>query len=214
MEESGERMVMQVNDIILVGTVASEVECDYDSFDHELYKFQILVRRKSGAFDVLNCVSRDAKELKKGDRIRVYGYIRSRNEIYGNKRHCHIYVFCKRYEKSEMESALNLVQIQGNISRVGRLRKTSAEGIYIVDFIVCVTDNMGKHFIPAIAWRKTAELISTMKKWDEISFLGRFQSREYSKWLDDGTEERRMAYEVSCNTILGEVKNENFKNEH
>lgn len=204
---------MQVNDIILVGTVASEVVCDYDSFDHELYKFQILVRRKSVAFDVLNCVSRDAKELKKGDRIRVYGYIRSRNEIYGNKRHCRIYVFCKRYEKSEMEPGLNLVQIQGNISRVGRLRKTSAEGIYIVDFIVCVTDNMGKHFIPAIAWRKTAEMISGMKKWDEISFLGRFQSRDYEKQLEDGTREVRTAYEVSCNTILGEVKNETVKHE-
>lgn len=202
---------MQVNDIILVGTVASEVVCDYDSFDHELYKFQILVRRKSVAFDVLNCVSRDAKELKKGDRIRVYGYIRSRNEIYGNKRHCRIYVFCKRYEESEMEPGLNLVQIQGNISRVGRLRKTSAEGIYIVDFIVCVTDNMGKHFIPAIAWRKTAEMISGMKKWDEISFLGRFQSRDYEKQLEDGTREVRTAYEVSCNNILGEVKDETVK---
>ena len=204
-------MVIQVNDIILEGSVASEVVCDYDSFDHELYKFQILVRRKSGAFDVLNCVSRYAKELKKGDRIRVYGYIRSRSEVCGNKRHCRIYVFCKRYEESEMEPGLNLVQIQGNISRVGRLRKTSAEGIYIVDFIVCVTDNMGKHFIPAIAWRKTAEMISGMKKWDEISFLGRFQSRDYEKQLEDGTREVRTAYEVSCNNILGEVKDETVK---
>lgn len=204
---------MQVNDIILEGTVASEVVCDYDSFDHELYKFQILVRRKSGAFDVLNCVSRDAKELKKGDRIRVYGYIRSRNEICGNKRHCRIYVFCKRYEKSEMESGLNLVQIQGNIPRVGRLRKTSAEGIYIVDFIVRVQDSIGIHYIPAIAWRKTAEMISGMKKWDEISFLGRFQSRDYEKQLEDGTREVRTAYEVSCNNILGEVKNETVKYE-
>lgn len=112
-----------------------------------------------------------------------------------------------------MEPGLNLVQIQGNISRVGRLRKTSAEGIYIVDFIVCVTDNMGKHFIPAIAWRKTAEMISGMKKWDEISFLGRFQSRDYEKQLEDGTREVRTAYEVSCNTILGEVKNETVKHE-
>lgn len=204
---------MQVNDIILEGTVASEVVCDYDSFDHEIYKFQILVRRKSGAFDVLNCVSRDAKELKNGDRIRIYGYIRSRKEIYGNKLHCHIYVFCKRYEKSEEELETNLVQIQGSISRVGAIRKTHTLGIYIVDFIVCVTDNMGKHFIPAIAWRKTAEMISGMKKWDEISFLGRLQSREYEKKLEDGTREVRTAYEVSCNNILGEVKNETVKHE-
>lgn len=206
-------MVIQVNDIILEGTVASEVVCDYDSFDHELYKFHILVRRKSGAFDVLNCVSRDAKELKKGDRIRVYGYIRSRNEIYGNKRHCHIYVFCKRYEKSEEGLDMNLVQIQGSIARVEAIRKTPVGGMYIVDFIVCVTDNMGKHFIPAIAWRKTAEMISRMKKLDEISFLGRFQSREYEKQLEDGTREVRTAYEVSCNNILGGVKNETVKYE-
>lgn len=204
---------MQLNDIILEGTVASEVVCDYDSFDHEIYKFQILVRRKSGAFDLLNCVSRDAKELKNGDRIRIYGYIRSRKEIYGNKLHCHIYVFCKGYEKSEKELDTNLVQIQGSISRVGAIRKTHTLGIYIVDFIVCVTDNMGKHFIPAIAWRKTAEMISGMKKWDEISFLGRFQSREYEKRLEDGTIEVRTAYEVSCNNILGEVKNETVKYE-
>lgn len=204
---------MQVNDIILEGTVASEVVCDYDSFDHEIYKFQILVRRKSGAFDLLNCVSRDAKELKNGDRIRIYGYIRSRKEIYGNKLHCHIYVFCKGYEKSEKELDTNLVQIQGSISRVGAIRKTHTLGIYIVDFIVCVTDNMGKHFIPAIAWRKTAEMISGMKKWDEISFLGRFQSREYEKRLEDGTIEVRTAYEVSCNNILGDVKNETVKYE-
>lgn len=202
-----------MNDIILEGTVASEVVCDYDSFDHEIYKFQILVRRKSGAFDLLNCVSRDAKELKNGDRIRIYGYIRSRKEIYGNKLHCHIYVFCKGYEKSEKELDTNLVQIQGSISRVGAIRKTHTLGIYIVDFIVCVTDNMGKHFIPAIAWRKTAEMISGMKKWDEISFLGRFQSREYEKRLEDGTIEVRTAYEVSCNNILGDVKNETVKYE-
>ena len=204
---------MQVNDIILEGTVASEVVCDYDSFDHELYKFKISVERKSGTRDALNCVSRNAKELKAGDRIRVYGSIRSRDEISEDKRHCRIYVFCKRYEKYEMESGLNLVQIQGNISRVGRLRKTSAEGIYIVDFIVRVQDSIGIHYIPAIAWRKTAELISTMKKWDEISFLGRFQSREYEKRLEDGTIEVRTAYEVSCNNILGEVKNETVKYE-
>jgi hypothetical protein len=204
---------MQVNDIILEGTVASEVVCDYDSFDHEIYKFQILVRRKSGAFDVLNCVSRNAKELKKGDRIRVYGYIRSRNEICGNKRHCHIYVFCKRYEKPEEELETNLVQIKGNISKIGTLRNTPSGRIYIIDFTVKVYDSIGVHYIPAIAWRKTAEMISGMKKWDEISFLGRFQSREYEKRLEDGTIEVRTAYEVSCNNILGDVKNETVKYE-
>ena len=206
-------MVMQVNDIILEGIVASEVIIDYDSFDHELYKFKISVRRKSGTCDVLNCVSRNAKELKMGDQIRVDGSIRSRNEIYGNKRHCHVYVFCKRCEKAEKDYGMNLVQIQGNISKIGSLRKTPAGGIHIIDFIVKVYDSIGIHYIPAIAWGKTAEMISEMKKWDEISFLGRFQSREYEKRLDDGTREVRTAYEVSCNTILGEVKNETVKHE-
>lgn len=204
---------MLVNDIILEGTVASEVECDYDSFDHELYKFKISVERKSGTRDALNCVSRNAKELKAGDRIRVYGSIRSRDEISEDKRHCRIYVFCKRYEKSEMEYGLNLVQIKGNISKIGALRKTPSGRIYVIDFTVKVYDSIGVHYIPAIAWRKTAEMISGMKKWDEISFLGRFQSREYEKRLEDGTREVRTAYEVSCNNILGEVKNETVKYE-
>lgn len=199
-------MVIQMNEIILEGKVTSEVICDYDSFDRKIYKFQISIKRKSGTRDTLNCVMDERPDCKKDDYVRVSGAIRSKYEISGSAGHCRIFVYGEKCEKLKSQSNLDTVWISGEISKMCVLRMTPMSNKYILDFVVKVTDGSGSHYIPTIAWGVTALMLSGMQKGDEILFSGRFQSRAYSKRLEDGTEEMRTAYEVSCNRI-GEVKN-------
>ena len=56
-------------------------------------------------------------------------------------------------------------------------------------------------FIPTIFWEKDAETVNQYTEGDAIAVSGRLQSREYSKRLNEGLEELRVAYELSVCSI-------------
>ena len=56
-------------------------------------------------------------------------------------------------------------------------------------------------YLPCIAWGRNARFIKDAQIGSKIEIVGRIQSREYQKKLDDGTIETRTAYEISVNHV-------------
>ena len=56
-------------------------------------------------------------------------------------------------------------------------------------------------YIPCIAWGRTARFCENLEVGTELRVTGRVQSREYEKKYEDGTVEKRIAYEVSVSNL-------------
>lgn len=56
-------------------------------------------------------------------------------------------------------------------------------------------------YIPTIFWEKDAELINEYTEGDVVTVTGRLQSRGYTKKIDEGLEELRVAYELSVSSV-------------
>ncbi len=112
---------------------------------------------------------------------------------------------------------MNSVNLIGRLTRDPELRSTAAgesvcsfslavqrkfknkEGEYIADFINCV------------AWRKTAEFISTyFKKGQQMGAQGELQTR---RWDDNGTTRYAVEVIVTGTTFVGKSENNNRSTE-
>lgn len=112
-------------------------------------------------------------------------------------------------EKSETEEEetphrklpSNQIFLDGFVCKQPVYRKTPL-GREIADVLVAVNRQYGKSdYIPCIAWGRNAKFASEIKIGSNIQVVGRVQSREYSKKLDDERTEIRVAYEVSVGQI-------------
>ena len=56
-------------------------------------------------------------------------------------------------------------------------------------------------YIPCIIWGRNARFASGFEIGTHLRINGRIQSREYTKCYPDGTEETRIAYEVSVSRV-------------
>ena len=80
--------------------------------------------------------------------------------------------------------------------------RVTPKGREIADVLIAVNRAYGKSdYIPCIAWGRNARFAGGLEVGEHIQIQGRFQSREYTKKLDDGTEEIRTAYEISVSRI-------------
>ena len=71
-------------------------------------------------------------------------------------------------------------------------------GREITDMLIAVNRAYNKSdYIPCIVWGRNARYASSFAVGDKISAIGRVQSRQYEKQLEDGTHMLRTAYEVS-----------------
>ena len=117
-----------------------------------------------------------------------------------DKSHLEVTVFVKEvllYEKDE-----NNVELDGFICKEPVYRETPF-GRQITDLIVASNRerNFKSDYIPCIAWGRNAIRASEFNVGTRVKVLGRLQSREYKKKIDDGTYEVRTAYELSAYMI-------------
>ena len=118
--------------------------------------------------------------------------------------------------KAEQQNDIVLV---GEIVYKPTYRETP-RGKRISDIFVKVKNQLTKcsSLIPCICWNETADEVANWLPGDTVKLIGRLQSREYEKLIEelyaDGVvaervTETRTAYEVSVHTIKKEeVKNE------
>ena len=75
-------------------------------------------------------------------------------------------------------------------------------GREISDILLAVNRAYNKSdYIPCIAWGRNARFCSKMSVGTEVKVTGRIQSRNYEKKHDDGSVEKKTAYEVSISNL-------------
>ncbi len=149
-----------------------------------------------------------SNKYEDGQEISLIGNIRSYSEkINENKNKVHLYVFT--YFDQPEEDVDNNFIVDGRICKIDSLRK-SMSGNYNIHFILAnniiskASHQKLNTYIPMVAFGKVAEEIAKLQVSDQIQVTGRLNSREYTKRLESGKEETRIAYEGIVNefTIL------------
>ena len=106
----------------------------------------------------------------------------------------------------------NEVVLIGYICKKPVYRQTPF-GRDIADILLAVNRAYNKSdYIPSIAWGRTARFCQNLEVGTEVKIVGRVQSRNYEKKLEDGTILKKVAYEVSIGS-LEVVKEAEHKNE-
>ena len=191
-----------MNKIILSGKVTDEPTFSHEVHGEKFYRFRLLSSRQSGNCDILVCIVPEIIKngISEGNKVKVLGEIRTRNVHENGKNHLEITVFVKDvllYEEDE-----NNVELDGFICKEPVYRETPF-GRQITDLIVASNRerNYKSDYIPCIAWGRNAIRTSELDVGTRDKVLGRLQSREYKKKIDDETYEARTAYELSAYMI-------------
>lgn len=188
-----------MNKIVLAGLVTEEPTFSHEVHGEKFYCFYLSSSRQSGYCDVLMCTVPEIIKngINEGNMVKVLGEIRTRNVHENDKNHLEITVFVKEvllYEEDE-----NNVELDGFICKEPTYRETPF-GRQITDLIVASNRerNFKSDYIPCIAWGRNAIRSSEFNVGTRVKVLGRLQSREYKKKIDDGIYEVRIAYELSA----------------
>ena len=202
-----------MNKIVLAGLVTEEPMFSHEVHGEKFYRFRLLSSRQSGNCDILVCIVPEIIKngISEGNKVKVFGEIRTRNVHENDKNHLEITVFVKEvllYEEDE-----NNVELDGFICKEPTYRETPL-GRQVSDLIVASNREYFKSdYIPCIAWGRNAIRASEFNVGTRVKVLGRLQSREYNKRLGDETYEARTAYELSSSMVSvveeSEESNEN-----
>ena len=149
--------------------------------------------------------------LQDGKKILVKGQFRSYNSYENEKNKLILTVFAKdiaelpinedENEMTKKDTITNEVVLIGYICKKPIYRQTPF-GREIADLLLAVNRAYNKSdYIPSIAWGRNARFCQNLEVGTRVKIVGRVQSRNYEKKLEDGTVETRVAYEVSIGSL-------------
>ena len=203
---------LENNHLVLVGKVTSDKKFSHEIYGESFYIFDLEVARLSGNSDIIPITISERlileKELEIGDKVAIEGQFRSYNSYENEKNRLILTVFAKdiKYlseedEENSSEKVSNEVTLIGYICKKPIYRQTPF-GREISDILLAVNRAYNKSdYIPCIAWGRTARFCENLEVGTELRVTGRVQSREYEKKYEDGTVEKRIAYEVSVSNL-------------
>ena len=215
------------NHLTLVGKVTSDKEFSHEIYGEKFYTFNLAVPRLSGNADIIPITISERlitnEELKIDSKISIDGQFRSYNSYQNERSRLILTVFAKDIQflpnQDEditvgKEVVSNEVVLDGYLCKKPIYRKTPF-GREISDILLAVNRAYNKSdYIPCIAWGRTARFCENLEVGTELRVIGRVQSREYEKKHEDGTVEKRVAYEVSVSSLETSNKEEENKEEN
>ena len=216
MESSFENNVIKMG-----GVVASELELSHEIYGEKFYRFYIEIDRLSGQKDRIPVIISerliDVDDFNIGKIIFIEGQYRSYNKMdESNKSRLILSVFVKdikQLEVSENVKTVNELTVTGVVCKQPIYRKTPL-GRDIADILLAVNRSYNKSdYIPCIIWGRNAKYCEHLETGTTVKVVGRVQSREYEKKYEDGTVEKRVAYEVSVSKFEIVDKAEESKEE-
>lgn len=208
------------NKVSLIGTIESTFEFDHEVYGEGFYIADVAVERLSGVVDYIPVLFSermiDVNTDCRGYIVSIIGQYRSYNKFDGQKTRLLLSVFAKEIEFLDaliINPESNSISLSGYICKKPVYRKTPF-GRELAELTIAVNRLYGKSdYIPCICWGRNSVFASNLSAGTKISIIGRIQSREYIKRIDDETTEKRIAYEVSISSIrLAEVNNEKENN--
>ena len=183
----------------LSGVVEAEPEFSHETRGERFYRFPVRIQRLSGTADSLQVLVREcvlrAEEVHMGQRVHVFGQLRSYNNKSGVGPKLMLHVFARELNTEPMEER-NDILLRGTICKQPNFR-TTPMGREICDFMLAVNRRYGRSdYLPCIGWGKQARLLACMDVGTVLSLRGRMQSRQYIKVIE-GKPVEKTAYEVS-----------------
>lgn len=193
------------NNVTIAGEVVSDFKFSHQIYSEKFYEVNVSVPRISGAVDTIPVVVSerliDVSQSLIGKQIYVVGNFRSYNKHQENRTKLILNVFARECEVTDAVSDCNCIEMEGCICKEVRYRKTPL-GREISDLLLAVNRPYGKSdYIPCVIWGRNAKFVSNLGVGSRIKVVGRIQSREYVKQLEDGSSETRVAYEVSVSEV-------------
>jgi len=190
------------NEVVLKGTVISDVVFSHEIYGETFNKFVLKVPRLSENFDeVVITVSErltDTKNIIIGQNVKIEGQFRSYNNYTETGNRLVLTVFSKTIEMcDDINDSPNSIYLNGFICKEPVYR-TTPFGREICDVLVAVNRQYGKSdYIPCITWGRNAKFTGGLDVGTNIKIWGRIQSRNYRKKVDEEEYVEKTAYEVS-----------------
>ena len=208
-------MIEKNNVAEISGKLSNEAEFSHERDGEKFYTTKITVKRLSSAVDeILVTIPErllDGGKIENvlGKFVSMRGEFRSYNKIEDNKSRLKLNFFAQHVEENNSEKYENHIYLKGFLCKKP-VKRSTPYGREICDFLLAVnrTNSKKSDYIPCIAWGRNANFGASLGVGDELEISGRMQSREYSKELEDGTVQERVAYEISCELVMLKEKNE------
>lgn len=206
------------NYVTVVGRIQSDFAFSHEIYGEGFYNFTLETKRLSSAVDILP-ITISERILEKeglpiGTAVQIMGQIRSYNNYIESeqKNKLVLTIFVREIEilgEAEASVSPNEVFLNGYICKKPIYRKTPFNR-EIADLLIAVNRSYNKSdYIPCIAWGRNARFCDKLEVGNNVKMLGRMQSREYQKKLENGDVLSKVAYEISVNKIeLSEVSKE------
>ena len=192
----------------MMGEIVSEFQFSHEVFGEGFYMVELAVNRLSNYSDYIPLMISerliDTEQDYTGQLIRVSGHFRSYNRHEEKKNRLVLSVFVRELEfldEIDENEKTNQIFLDGYICKEPIYRKTPL-GREIADVLLAVNRSYGKSdYIPCICWGRNARFASGFTVGSHIQIVGRVQSREYVKRIDEENVEHRVAYEVSVSKV-------------
>lgn len=203
---------LENNHLVLVGKITSEKSFSHEVYGENFYNFNMEVPRLSDITDIIPVTVSERllidMPVEIGKEIIVEGQFRSYNTYEDNRSRLVLTVFAKEIvekvatdEEEGKMSVTNEVTLTGFLCKPAVYRKTPF-GREIADILLAVNRAYNKSdYIPCIAWGRNARFCNNLPVGSAIKIVGRIQSRNYVKTLEDGTQLHKTAYEVSIGSM-------------
>ena len=196
------------NQVSMMGEIVSEFQFSHEVFGEGFYMVELAVNRLSNYSDYIPLMISerliDTEQDYTGQLIRVSGQFRSYNRHEEKKNRLVLSVFVRELEfldEIDENEKTNQIFLDGYICKEPIYRKTPL-GREIADVLLAVNRSYGKSdYIPSICWGRNASFATAFTVGSHIQIVGRVQSREYVKRIDEENVEHRVAYEVSVSKV-------------
>ena len=196
------------NQVSMMGEIVSEFQFSHEVFGEGFYMVELAVNRLSNYSDYIPLMISerliDTEQDYTGQLIRVSGQFRSYNRHEEKKNRLVLSVFVRELEfldEIDENEKTNQIFLDGYICKEPIYRKTPL-GREIADVLLAVNRSYGKSdYIPCICWGRNARFASGFTVGSHIQIVGRVQSREYVKRIDEENVEHRVDYEVSVSKV-------------
>ena len=197
------------NKVYLQGVVSTTPKLNHTVKDEEFYGFNLTVARLSGQNDIIPIIISkrlvDFYNIKIGEFLALKGQFRSFNKVENEKRKLILSVFVKEVCEWDNDANPNVIELNGFVCKPV-IYRTTPFSREICDVLLAVNRNFNKSdYIPCIAWGNNAQMVSQMGVPTNLKIIGRIQSREYIKTIQEGLNPiTKTAYEVSISKLINE----------
>ena len=203
---------LENNHLILVGKVTTDKVFSHETYGESFYIFSVEIPRLSDISDIIPITVSERLltnlDLTVGDDIVIEGQFRSYNSYDNGRSKLMLTVFAKEIRiKDDISEDDEKLNVSNEVTLIGYLCKPTIYrqtpfGREIADILLAVNRAYNKSdYIPCIAWGRNARFCEQLTVGTAVKVVGRVQSRNYEKKLEDGTVISKVAYEVSIGSM-------------